>query len=39
MIVQSVSADGETTDLTFTVGRSDLARTTATLEAMRRRGR
>ena len=26
MIVQSVSADGETTDLTFTVGRGDLAR-------------
>ena len=35
MIVQSVSADGETTDLTFTVGRGDLARTTAALEAMR----
>jgi aspartate kinase len=35
MIVQSVSADGETTDLTFTVGRSDLARTTAMLEEMR----
>jgi aspartate kinase len=35
MIVQSVSADGETTDLTFTVGRADLARTTAALEAMR----
>jgi aspartate kinase len=35
MIVQSVSADGETTDLTFTVGRGDLARTTAGLEAMR----
>jgi aspartate kinase len=35
MIVQSVSADGETTDLTFTVGRTDLARTTATLERMR----
>jgi aspartate kinase len=35
MIVQSVSADGETTDLTFTVGRADLERTTATLEAMR----
>ncbi|HZA68021.1 MAG TPA: aspartate kinase [Geminicoccaceae bacterium] len=34
MIVQSVSADGETTDLTFTVGRADLARTTAALEAM-----
>ena len=35
MIVQSVSADGETTDLTFTVGRGDLARTTQALEAMR----
>jgi aspartate kinase len=35
MIVQSVSADGETTDLTFTVGRADLARTTSALEAMR----
>lgn len=35
MIVQSVSADGETTDLTFTVGRSDLARTLATLETIR----
>ena len=35
MIVQSVSADGETTDLTFTVGRADLERTTATLETMR----
>ena len=35
MIVQSVSADGETTDLTFTVGRGDLARTTRALEAMR----
>ena len=35
MIVQSVSADGETTDLTFTVGRGDLARTTDALEAMR----
>ena len=34
MIVQSVSADGETTDLTFTVGRGDRARTTAALEAM-----
>jgi aspartate kinase len=30
-----VSADGETTDLTFTVGRSDLARTTGMLEDMR----
>ncbi len=35
MIVQSVSADGDTTDLTFTVGRGDLARTTAALESMR----
>jgi aspartate kinase len=35
MIVQSVSADGETTDLTFTVGRSDLARTTGMLEEIR----
>jgi aspartate kinase len=35
MIVQSVSADGETTDLTFTVGRGDLERTAATLETMR----
>jgi aspartate kinase len=35
MIVQSVSADGEKTDLTFTVGRADLERTTAALEAMR----
>ncbi len=37
MIVQSVSADGETTDLTFTVGRADLERATATLETMRER--
>jgi aspartate kinase len=35
MIVQSVSSDGETTDLTFTVGRNDLARATRALEAMR----
>jgi aspartate kinase len=35
MIVQSVSADGETTDLTFTVGRNDLARTVRALETMR----
>jgi aspartate kinase len=35
MIVQSVSADGETADLTFTVGRGDLARTTGALEAVR----
>ncbi len=39
MIVQSVSADGETTDLTFTVGRADLERTLATLEAMTRPAR
>jgi aspartate kinase len=35
MIVQNVSADGETTDLTFTAGRADLERTLATLETMR----
>jgi aspartate kinase len=35
MIVQSVSADGETADLTFTVGRSDLERTARALEATR----
>jgi aspartate kinase len=35
MIVQSVSADGVRTDLTFTVSRGDLARTRATLEAVR----
>jgi aspartate kinase len=35
MIVQSVSADGETTDLTFTVSRADMARTTALLEEIR----
>ncbi|MGH6944310.1 MAG: aspartate kinase [Geminicoccaceae bacterium] len=35
MIVQSVSADGETTDLTFTVGRGDLARATAMLDDTR----
>jgi aspartate kinase len=34
MIVQSVSADGETTDLTFTVSRADMARATALLEAL-----
>ncbi|MGI9499637.1 MAG: aspartate kinase, partial [Geminicoccaceae bacterium] len=34
MIVQSVSADGATTDLTFTVGRADLERARAILEAM-----
>jgi aspartate kinase len=31
MIVQNVSADGETTDMTFTVGKSDLARVDALL--------
>jgi aspartate kinase len=35
MIVQSVSTDGETADLTFTVGRGDLARTTRALEDVR----
>jgi len=35
MIVQSVSADGETADLTFTVGRADMARATAILEPLR----
>jgi aspartate kinase len=34
MIVQSVSADGETTDLTFTVSRADMARATALLERL-----
>ncbi|MDH3664880.1 MAG: aspartate kinase [Alphaproteobacteria bacterium] len=34
MIVQSVSADGATTDVTFTVGRADLERAQAILEAM-----
>ena len=34
MIVQSVSADGSTTDLTFTVGRADLERARGILEAM-----
>jgi len=32
MIVQNVSADGETTDLTFTVGKADLDRVRALLE-------
>jgi aspartate kinase len=32
MIVQNVSADGETTDLTFTVGMADLARVDALLK-------
>ena len=35
MIVQSVSADGETTDLTFTVSRGDLGAAVSALEAMR----
>lgn len=34
MIVQSVSADGNTTDVTFTVGRADLERARTILEAM-----
>ena len=34
MIVQSVSADGSTTDLTFTVSRADLDRARSLLEAM-----
>jgi aspartate kinase len=33
MIVQNVSEDGNTTDLTFTVGRADLDRATAVLES------
>jgi aspartate kinase len=36
MIVQNVSADGATTDMTFTVGRSDLDRTLAVLENLRK---
>jgi aspartate kinase len=35
MIVQNVSRDGSTTDITFTVGRADRARTGKVLEAMR----
>ena len=35
MIVQSVSSDGKTTDLTFTVRRGDLDAAVATLEAVR----
>ena len=35
MIVQSVSADGETTDLTFTVSRGDLGAAVSELEGMR----
>jgi aspartate kinase len=36
MIVQNVSEDGQTTDLTFTVARSDLDRAVAVLEKSRR---
>jgi aspartate kinase len=36
MIVQNVSADGATTDMTFTVGRTDLERTLAVLETQRK---
>src|SRR5665213_2653145 len=36
MIVQNVSADGATTDMTFTVGRTDLDRTLAVLENQRK---
>src|ERR1700722_18220617 len=36
MIVQNVSADGATTDMTFTVGRSDLDRALAVLEERRK---
>jgi aspartate kinase len=35
MIVQNVSADGRTTDMTFTVGRADLDRAMAVLEERR----
>ena len=35
MIVQNVSADGSTTDLTFTVGKADLDRARQVLEAVR----
>ena len=35
MIVQNVSADGKTTDLTFTVTRADLERAAASLENRR----
>jgi aspartate kinase len=35
MIVQSVSADGESTDLTFTVGRAEVERATSILEGIR----
>ncbi len=36
MIVQNISEDGRTTDLTFTVSKADLARTVKVLEAQRR---
>jgi aspartate kinase len=36
MIVQNVSADGNTTDLTFTVGRTDLDRALSVLEERRK---
>jgi aspartate kinase len=36
MIVQNISEDGKTTDLTFTVAKSDLARTVKALEAQRK---
>jgi aspartate kinase len=36
MIVQNVSADGSTTDMTFTVGRSDLDRALSVLEKKRK---
>ena len=36
MIVQNVSEDGKTTDLTFTVTKADLARTVAALEAQKK---
>ena len=35
MIVQNISADGRTADLTFTVGKADLDRTVALLESRR----
>ncbi|MDE2228124.1 MAG: aspartate kinase [Alphaproteobacteria bacterium] len=36
MIVQNISDDGRTTDLTFTVNKADLARTVKVLEAQRK---
>jgi aspartate kinase len=36
MIVQNISDDGKTTDLTFTVTKADLARTVAALEAQKK---